>query len=128
MKTYIKPAVLLLAILTISYGAAAQLIVDSKDVTKDTDVQYIQFMYYLDQKTFRPVYMIDYGVIESANTPVKRQKIQIGNEEIKDTMSPALVMNKLDKAGWEYLGDATYIPVPLMENLLTYTFRRKSRK
>lgn len=131
MKNFVrKPLHILLsaACVLMSHLCFSQIIVDSKNVSEDTTIQYIQFMYYMDSKSFKPVYLIDYGVIENADRAGKNQKIQIDNDEIHNAMSPMMVINKIDKAGWEYLGDANYIRIPLMENLLTFTFRRKEQQ
>lgn len=116
------------AFILLAQTALGQVMIDSKNITEDNGIEYFQLMYYVDQKTFKPVYMIDYGVLENSNGPVKAQRIRVNNEEIKDSMSPVYVINKLHRAGWEYMGDAIYVKMPLMENLVTYTFKRKMRK
>jgi hypothetical protein len=103
----------------------AQVIVDEKDISTDKDLTYIQFLYYIEKSTFRPVYLIDHGLVDSQQVPQKKQKLSINKVEIKDSMSPMYVLNLLAKSGWEYMGDETYVQVPMMEGWYSFTLKRK---
>jgi hypothetical protein len=105
--------------------AEGQVLVDNKNLNDEKDLQYIQFMYYIDKARARPVYMIDYGITDEK--PFKTQKLSVDQTEITGQMSPVLILNKLYKAGWEYMGDETYVEVPMMENWYSYTLKRKQR-
>lgn len=113
---------LLLFSASTSFG---QLQVDDKDINADKNVQYIQFLYYVDKGSFRPVYLIDYGLIDTQQGPPKKQKLMINKTEIKDNMSPIYILNQLYKAGWEYMGDEMYVHVPMGEGWYSFTLKRK---
>ncbi len=118
---FAKLSFIFFALLSPAYG---QVLVDAKNVNDDKAIQYIQFLYYIDKAEFKPVYMIDFGIVDPASTDMKKQKLTINGIEIKPTMSPMLVLNKLHQAGWEYLGDETYVHVPMMEGWYSFTLRR----
>ena len=106
-------------------NVSAQVVVDGKDVTADKEIAYIQFLYFMEKGTFKPVYLIDYGLIDNQQGPPKRQKILVGKVEIKESMSPMYILNMLNRAGWEYMGDETYVHVPMMEGWYSFTLKRK---
>lgn len=103
----------------------AQVVVDGKDVTADKNIQYIQLLYYVEKSSFKPVYLIDYGMIDNQQGIPKKQKVSVDKNEIKDTMSPIYILNLLHKSGWEYMGDETYSHIPLMEGWYSFTLKRK---
>lgn len=102
-----------------------QVVVDGKDVSAEKDVQYIQFLYYLEKGSFKPVYLIDYGLVDNQQGQAKKQKISIDKKEVTDSLSPINILNLLYKAGWEYMGDETYVQVPMMEGWYSFTLKRK---
>lgn len=103
----------------------AQVVVDTKNVTADKDIQYIQFLYYVEKSSFKPVYLIDFGMVDTQTGPPKKQKVSIDKTEIKESMSPIHILNLLHKSGWEYMGDETYVQVPMMEGWYSFTLKRK---
>jgi hypothetical protein len=113
-----------LALLTMS-SSFGQVVVDGKDVSAEKDVQYIQFLYYLEKGSFKPVYLIDYGLVDNQQGQAKKQKISIDKKEVTDSLSPINILNLLYKAGWEYMGDETYVQVPMMEGWYSFTLKRK---
>ncbi|HEY0740149.1 MAG TPA: hypothetical protein VGD40_01770 [Chryseosolibacter sp.] len=106
-------------------NASAQIVVDNKNVSSDKDITYIQFLYFIEKSTFKPVYVIDYGLIDNQQGAPKRQTIKIDSVQVTNSMSPMYIMNLLSKAGWEYMGDETYVQLPLMEDWYSFTLRRK---
>lgn len=110
---------------SISTSSFGQLVVDGKNLNEDKNVEYIQFSFYYEGKQLTPVYLIDYGTVMKDDQQQTPQKISIDKEEITSRMTPALVMNKLYKSGWEYMGDLVFMKVPLVENSHMYTFRRR---
>ncbi|HEY0652207.1 MAG TPA: hypothetical protein VGD65_03725 [Chryseosolibacter sp.] len=106
-------------------SANAQIEVDGKNVNDDTQVQYVQLLYYLEKGTLKPVYLIDHGLIDTQQGPLKPQKIRIDKIEVTASMSPVYILNLLHKAGWEYMGDETYVQVPMMEGWYSFTLKRK---
>jgi hypothetical protein len=105
-----------------SLEASAQLVVETKNISEDKGIQYIQLMYYVEKKTFRPVYVIDYGLKNVDNVNLKPD-IKINGESVRE-LTPIGLLNKLYAAGWEYLGDYIYIQNPGMP-LHTYTLKRR---
>jgi hypothetical protein len=124
IKSVFTPIVILLYF--ISTQAFGQLVIDGNDITENKDIEYIQFSFYFEKKGFKPVYSIDYGYMWSDHPDgEKPQQITIEGEVITSSMTPMFVMNKLYKAGWEYLGDNVFMPAPLLDHSQTYTLRRK---
>jgi hypothetical protein len=109
----------------IVYQTNGQIVVDGKDVSSDKEIHYIQFLYYVEKSSFKPVYLIDYGIIDGQQGVPKKQKVSIDKNEIKASMSPIYILNLLYKAGWEYMGDETYVQVPMMEGWYSFTLKRK---
>jgi hypothetical protein len=106
-------------------GALAQITVDGKDINSDKEIAYIQFLYYVEKSSYKPVYLIDYGIVDLQQGPLKKQKIVIDKTEVKDSMSPVIILNLLHKSGWEYMGDETYVQVPMAEGWYSFTLKRK---
>jgi hypothetical protein len=109
----------------ITYGSSAQVFVDGKNVSADKDVTYIQFLYFVDKSTFKPVYLIDFGMIDNQQSPPKKQIIKIDKTEINDSMSPVYILNLFYKSGWEYMGDETFTKLTMMEDWYSFTLKRK---
>jgi hypothetical protein len=105
--------------------AEGQIVVDGKDVSSDKGIQYIQLLYYVDKSSFKPVYLVDYGMLDSQQGIPKKQALSIDKKEVKDSMSPIYILNLLYKSGWEYMGDETYVQVPMMEGWYSFTFKRR---
>ena len=110
----------------------AQLVVNKKNLNEDKDLTYIQLMYYIDKGTLRPVFYVDHGYIEPEYKgiidPDKNsdlQKIVINGEELGDRVTVVWVLNKLHKAGWEYMGDVVYVPIPMMDKWTIFTLKRR---
>jgi hypothetical protein len=89
-------------------------------------------MYYVDKATLRPVFYLDYGLIEPEYTDIieperdYKQKISINGEELNDRITVVWVLNKMHQAGWEYMGDSIYLPLRMMDKWHVFTLRRKS--
>ncbi len=107
------------------YLVNAQLMVDNTDVSQDPDIQYIQLLYYIDKNSYKPVYFIDIGTVEPDLAVGSHQRITIDSVGINSNMTPVHVLNKLYKAGWVYLGDANYIPLPLRNDWHVLTLKRR---
>jgi tRNA G37 N-methylase Trm5 len=106
-------------------SAIGQVLIDGKNINDDKEIEYIQFSYYFESKKLSPVYSIDFGTLINDESGARQQKIEINTEEITSQMTPAYVLNKLHKAGWEYLGDALFMAAPMVENSQMLTLRRK---
>ena len=124
-----------LFLLIICNHCQAQVIVNGKNLNNNEDLDYIQLMYYIDKSSIRPVFYVDYGLIEPdyndivAPEVLGTQKIIIDGDELTDRVTVVWVLNKMSKAGWEYVGDVVYIPLRAMNNWHVYTLkRRKSRE
>lgn len=108
-----------------------QVVVNGKDLNSDPNLEYIQLMYYVDKSTFTPVFIVDFGVIEPEYTDILEpeaaghQQVMIDGESITDRVTVVWVLNKMHKAGWEYLGDVVFVPLRAMHNWHVYTLRRK---
>ena len=120
--------------LVFAFSAAhSQVVVNQKDLNKEKDLEYIQLMYTIDKQSLKPVFFVDYGFIEPEYNEIlkpkkdfRTQKIKINNEEVSDRVTVVWVLNKMSKAGWEYMGDVVYVPIPMMENWHIFTLRRKA--
>ena len=99
------------------------MIVNDVNVSDSKDKEYVQFMYYITKDTFKPVYFIDHGLMESNIIPT--QKIKIDGVDVVSEMSPIMVLNMLYKNGWEYVGDMLYLREPMLNNWYIYTLKRK---
>jgi hypothetical protein len=108
------------------YYSKAQLVVDGKNVNEQKEIEYIQLSFYFETKEFSPIYNIDYGSIVGENVELAQQKITIDGDDVSSRMTLIYVLNKLNKAGWEYLGDSMFVPSPMMENTQLYILRRKA--
>jgi hypothetical protein len=127
-RSFIVAAVIML----LNNHCQAQVLVNDKNLNEDKDLHYIQLMYYIEKSNLRPVYFLDYGYIEPEYNDILEPeqiynypKITINGAELNDRVSPAGVLNKLHKAGWEYMGDVVYIPLGTMKNWHVFTMRRK---
>ena len=103
----------------------AQLVVNNKDVNADKSIEYIQFMFFINRGNLKPEYLIDYGTVDLQKVLPKDQKVKINNVELDSRMTPALVLNLLYKAKWEYMGDGMYAAIPAEENWFIYTLKRR---
>lgn len=129
----LRPTLLLASLfLCLITEVNAQLVVNNKNLNGDKELTYIQLMYFIDKATLRPVFYIDQGYIEPEYKgiidPDKNsalQKIVINGEEVTDRVTAVWVLNKLHKAGWEYMGDVLYVPIPMMDKWTIFTLRRK---
>jgi hypothetical protein len=117
--------------LALSESCYAQLVVNGKDLNTDKDLEYIQLMYYIDKGSIKPVFYVDDGFIEPEYSEIldpgklDDQKIVIDGEPITDRVTVVWVLNRLSKAGWEYMGDVVFVPLKVMNNWHVYTLRRK---
>ena len=130
----LKQASLLLAlalILTLCESSSAQLVVNGKDLNTDENLEYIQLMFYIDKASIKPVFYVDDGFIEPEYNEIleprklENQNIIIDGEKITDRVTVVWVLNKMNKAGWEYMGDVVFVPLRVMNNWHVYTLRRK---
>ena len=119
-------------ILAMAIDGRAQLVVNDKNLNDDKELTYIQLMYYIDKGTLRPVFYVDHGYIEPEYKGIidpdkdsELQRIVINGEELGDRVTVVWVLNKLHKAGWEYMGDVVYVPIPMMDKWTIFTLKRK---
>ena len=89
-------------------------------------------MYTIDKSSLKPAFFVDYGVIEPEYNEIIKpgkeqngQKILINGEEISDRVTVVWVLNMMHKAGWEYIGDVVYVPIPMMDNWHVFTLKRR---
>lgn len=122
-----------MAFMSLAFTARAQLVVNGKNLNDDKELTYIQLMYTIDRGSLKPVFFVDYGFIEPEYNDIIKpskdgsgQKISINGENISDRVTVVWVLNKLHKAGWEYIGDVIYVPVPMMDNWHVFTLRRRT--
>ena len=135
MKPYKQSiAILFLALVLILCNhcqSDAQLVVNGKNLNADQDLQYIQLMYYIDKASIKPVFYIDYGFIEPEYNDIlepeqpDHQLVTIDGAELTDRVTVVWVLNKMSKAGWDYVGDVVFVPLRVMNNWHIYTLRRK---
>ena len=108
----------------------AQVIVNGKNLNNDHDLEYIQLMYYIDKSSIKPVFYVDYGYIEPEYNDIIQpafhdsQAISINGEELTDRVTVVWVLNKMKKAGWEYMGDVVFVPLKVMNNWHVYTLHK----
>lgn len=120
-----------LILLMLCHLCQAQLMVNGKDLNKDSDLEYIQLMYYIDKSSIKPVFYVDYGYIEPEYNDILEpehhdgQVIRINGEELTDRVTVVWALNKLNKAGWEYMGDVVFVPLRVMNNWHIYTLRKR---
>jgi hypothetical protein len=121
----------IMAFMTLTFTVKAQLVVNGKNLNDDKELTYVQLMYTIDRGSLKPMFFLDYGFIEPEYNdiikPTKNgsgQKISIDGEEISDRVTVVWVLNKLHKAGWEYIGDVIYVPMPMMDNWHVFTLKR----
>ena len=109
----------------------AQVVVNEKDLNADKQLKYIQLMYYVDRANFKPVFAIDYGLIEPEYTDILeperdyKQTIRVNGETVSDRVTVVWLLNKMDQAGWEYMGDVVYLPLKMMDDWHVFTLKRK---
>lgn len=122
-----------MAFMSLAFTVRAQLVVNGKNLNDDKELTYIQLMYTIDRGSLKPVFFVDYGFIEPEYNDIIKpskdrsgQKISINGEDISDRVTVVWVLNKLHKAGWEYMGDVIYVPVPMMDNWHVFTLRRRA--
>ncbi len=122
-----------IAVLTliITVPGRAQVVINDKNLNEDKDLNYIQLMYFIDKSTLRPVFYVDYGLIEPEYKeildPVKYQglpKISVNGREVSDRVTVVWMLNQMHKAGWEYMGDVVYVPIPSMDKWTIFTMKR----
>ena len=113
--------------------AQAQLVVNGKDLNRESGLTYIQLMYTIDKSSLKPSFYIDYGFIEPDYNEIIKpkdfsmQKININGEDVSDRVTVVWVLNKLHDAGWEYMGDVVYVPIPMMDNWHVFTIKRMAK-
>lgn len=100
-----------------------QLLVGDKNINEDQSIHYVQLIYYVEKKGFKPVYMIDYGLKNIDNVDLKPE-IRLNGEAIGE-LTPVAILNKLYEAGWEYIGDYNYIQGAGLPTH-AYTLKRRS--
>lgn len=109
----------------------AQLVVNEKNLNEEKGLTYIQLMYTIDKSSLKPSFYIDYGFIEPEYNEIIKpekdftiQKISINGEVLSDRVTVVWVLNKMHEAGWEYMGDVVYVPIPMMDNWHVFTIKR----
>jgi hypothetical protein len=96
-----------LFILLSNFHCRAQVVVNDKNINDDKDLQYVQLMYYVDKSTLKPVFYLDYGLIEPEYTDIieperdYKQTILINGEPLSDRITVVWVLNKMHQAGWD---------------------------
>lgn len=115
-----------------SVAGRCQVIVNGKNLNDDKDLDYIQLMYAIDKSSLKPVFFVDYGFIEADYNEIlkpgkhfKPQRIEIEGEEVSDGVTVVWMLNQMHKAGWEYMGDVVYVPIPMMDNWNIFTLKRR---
>jgi len=109
----------------------AQLVVNGTDLNSNPELEYIQLMYYIEKATIKPVFFVDHGLIEPEYNDIVhpdrmgKQLIIINGEEVTDRVTVVWVLNKMNQAGWEYLGDVVFVPLRSMNDWHVYTLKRK---
>ena len=130
-KTLARLLPMLACALVITLSAEAQVVVNNKNLNDDKSLEYIQLMYLIDKGTLKPVFFVDHGVIDPEYNEIlkpkdyKEQTIEINGEALGDRVTVVGVLNKMHKAGWEYMGDVVYVPIPMMDNWHIFTLRRR---
>jgi hypothetical protein len=120
-----------LFILLSNFLCEAQVVVNNKNINDDKDLQYVQVMYYVDKSTLKPVFYLDYGLIEPEYTDIieperdYKQTIVINGEPLSERVTVVWVLNKMHQAGWEYMGDSIYLPLRMMDKWHVFTMKRK---
>lgn len=124
-------SVVTLILLSGTVPSPAQVVVNEKDLNADKQLKYIQLMYYVDRANFKPVFAIDYGLIEPEYTDILeperdyKQTIRVNGETVSDRVTVVWLLNKMDQAGWEYMGDVVYLPLKMMDDWHVFTLKRK---
>jgi hypothetical protein len=115
----------------VTVSANAQLVVNGKNLNDEKELTYIQLMYTIDKSSLKPSFYVDYGFIEPEYNEIIKpekyftiQKISINGEEVSDRVTVVWVLNKMHNAGWEYMGDVIYVPIPMMDNWHVFTIKR----
>jgi len=117
--------------LALNLTSNAQVVVNNKNLNDIRDLEYIQLMYYVDKSTLRPVFYVDYGFIEPEYTDILeperdfKQKITINDELVGEHVTVVWLLNQMNKAGWEYMGDVIYLPMRMMDKWHVFTLKRK---
>lgn len=117
--------------LGLNISSRAQVVVNNKDLNDDKGLEYIQLMYYVDKSTLRPVFYVDYGLIEPDYTDIIeperdfKQTIRINGEVVNDRVTVVWLLNEMHQAGWEYMGDVIYLPMRMMDKWHVFTLKRK---
>jgi hypothetical protein len=117
--------------LALNLTSYAQVVVDKKNLNDDSGLKYIQLMYFVDKGSFKPVFYVDYGFIEPEYTDILeperdyKQRITVNGEEVNDRVTIVWLLNKMDTAGWEYMGDVVYLPLKMLDNWHVFTLKRK---
>lgn len=125
------PVFLIPVLVVLSIQAQAQVVVNGKNLNDDKDLEYIQLMYLIDKGTMKPIFFVDYGVIGPEYNEIlkpkdyKAQGITIDGQALNDRITVVGVLNKMHKAGWEYMGDVVYVPIPMMDDWHVFTLKRK---
>jgi hypothetical protein len=111
--------------------AKAQLVVNGKNLNDEKGLTYIQLMYTIDKSSLKPSFYVDYGFIEPEYNEIIKpekdytiQKISISGEQVSDRVTVVWVLNKMHNAGWDYMGDVIYVPIPMMDNWHVFTIKR----
>lgn len=119
------------SILILGNPCRAQVVVNGKNLNNDRELEYIQLMYYIDKNSIKPIFFVDYGFIEPEYTDIldpghpEHQTITINGEELTDRVTVVWVLNKMNKAGWEYIGDVVFVQLKVMNDWHIYTLKRK---
>lgn len=119
------------SVFLLSATLSAQVVVNEKNLNDDKDLQYIQLMYFIDKATLRPVFYIDYGLIEPEYNEILEPekyfslpKIAVNGRDVNDTVTVVWMLNEMYKAGWEYMGDVVYLPIPTLNKWTVFTLKR----
>jgi hypothetical protein len=115
----------------VATSAKAQLVVNGKNLNDEKGLTYIQLMYTIDKASLKPSFYVDFGFIEPEYNEIIKpekdftiQKISINGEEVSDRVTVVWVLNKMHDAGWDYMGDVIYVPIPMMDNWHVFTIKR----
>ena len=125
-------ATIVFLLVVAAFRSEAQVVVNEKNLNEEKDLTYLQLMYTIDKASLKPVFFVDFGYIEPEYNEIlkpdkdfRAQKIKINGEEVSERVTVVWVLNKMHQAGWEYMGDVVYVPIPMMDNWHIFTLKRK---
>ncbi len=130
-SNFVAACFVAVAVFVMAFQSNAQVVINDKNLNEDKSLEYIQLMYLIDKATLKPIFFVDYGMIEPEYNEIIKpddymeQKITIDGEVLDDRITVVGVLNRMYKAGWAYMGDVVYVPIPMMDNWHIFTLKRR---